>query len=229
MFSDRIFQITFLISLIAHAVILAGNPNFRFLPTPKVEKNLEVRYVQEPKKAKPELKPVNTLKNEPFLKIPPKITLEKKIPPPFIDKEAVFGGNKTPNPSIRQVTFDKPAFAKPDIIAIKKKITFPPVDLDKIDNPSYISYYQIVREKIKRSAYESYTRQETGDVYLSFVISGDGYLKEVRLAQERSSPNPYLREIALRSVKDAAPFPNFPKELDYPQLSFNVIISFEIE
>ena len=42
------------------------------------------------------------------------------------------------------------------------------------------------------------------------------------------SGNPYLRDIALRSIK-ASSFPNFPKELDYLQLTFNVVISFEIE
>jgi TonB family protein len=66
-------------------------------------------------------------------------------------------------------------------------------------------------------------------VYLSFIISTEGYLREVRLVEEKSSFSPYLREIALRSIKEASPFPDFPKELDYPQLTFNVVISFEIE
>ncbi|MEI6831501.1 MAG: energy transducer TonB, partial [Candidatus Omnitrophota bacterium] len=113
--------------------------------------------------------------------------------------------------------------------AIKKKITLPAIEMAKINNPSYISYYQIVREKIRRSAYQNYTHSETGEVYISFIISNDGLIKGVRLVDERSSTNDYLRNIALRSVNDAAPFPNFPKELDYPQLSFNIIISFEIE
>jgi outer membrane biosynthesis protein TonB len=47
--------------------------------------------------------------------------------------------------------------------------------------------------------------------------------------EEKSSADVYLTEIALKSVNDASPFPKFPTELDYFQLSFNVIISFEIE
>jgi TonB family protein len=86
-----------------------------------------------------------------------------------------------------------------------------------------------VREKIRRAAYQNYTRIETGEVYVSFIISNDGYLKEIKLIPEKSSPIPYLRETALKSIKEASPFPNFPKDLDYPQLSFNVVISFEIE
>lgn len=184
-------------------------------------------YVKIPPEAKREQKS-ELLRKEPFLKIPPKITLNKIIPPPFVNSENMLKADKTaaalPTPA-----FSKPAFVKPDIIAIKKKITLPPVKTEKFDNPTYMSYYQIVREKIKRAAYQNYARDDTGEVYLSFIISSDGYLKEVQLIEEKSSPIPYLKEIALRSIKDASPFPNFPKELDYPYLSFNVVVSFEIE
>lgn len=224
MFSDRLFQISLLISVIAHGVILFQNSNLAIFSRNKADRNLEVSYVKPLKEPKAAVQPAQ---KEPFLKLPLNITMQKKIPPPFIDKEGIFKDNRAL--SRRLPAIAKPAFIKPDIIAIKKKITLPPVDLDKINNPSYINYYQIVREKIRRSAYYNYTRTETGEVYISFIISSDGYLKEVRLVEEKSSANQYLREIALRSVKDASPFPNFPKELDYPQLSFNVVISFEIE
>jgi len=87
----------------------------------------------------------------------------------------------------------------------------------------------MVREKIRRAAYQNYSRIDTGEVFLSFIISNDGYVRDTNLVEEKSSTNFYLREIALRSIKEASPFPNFPKELDYPQLSFNVVISFEVE
>lgn len=227
MFSDRLFQVTFLVSLIAHGVILFQNSNLVTLPINKKERKLEVTYLRNLQESKAHLKPAPSKREQP-LNLLSKITAEKKsIPPPFIDKETIFKVNKD---SISgQSIFTKPILVKPDVIAIKKKITLPSVDTDKINNPSYISYYQIVREKIRRAAYQNYTRTEVGEVYLSFIISSDGYLKEVRPREDRSSPNPYLTEIALRSIKDASPFPGFPKELDYPQLSFNVVISFEIE
>jgi len=230
MFSDRVFQITLLISLIAHTVILFQNANLNLFSNNKKDQKMEVSYIKEPKKELEPLKaaaPLPVPKKEPFLKLPPNITAKKRTPPPFIDKQDLF--NKRESNILPEPTFTKPAFIKPDIIAVKKKITLPPIDIDKINNPSYIGYYQIVREKIKRAAYQNYTHAETGEVYLSFIISCDGYLKEIRLSEEKSSSSSYLKETALRSVKDASPFPNFPKELDYPQLSFNVIISFEIE
>jgi TonB family protein len=225
--SDKLFGLTFLISLVAHGVILSQSPNFSFLPGKNQERTLKVSYiksVQEPA-AKGTKNP--TLKAEPFLKLAGKITAAKIAPPPYVDRESIFKGNKVTaklNPN-----FVKPVFIKPDIIAIKKKITLPPIEMDKINNPTYISYYQIVREKIKRAAYQNYSGSEIGEVSISFVISDDGYLKDLRLLEDKSSPNPYLRDIAIKSIKDASPFPNFPKELDYPRLSFNLAITFEVE
>jgi len=228
MLSEKTFQIAFLLSLITHGIIFFQNPNLNLnvLSQNKKEQNLEVSYIKRPQETK-EIPKITKPKEEPLLKLPSKITLLKTAPPPFIDKDAIFKRG-TDNAS-GKYTFTKPAFIKPDIIAIKKKITLPPIGIDKVDNPSYISYYQIVREKIRRAAYQNYSRVEVGEVYLSFVISSDGSLREIRLVEEKSSPSHYLREIALKSIKEASPFPNFPKELDYPQLSFNVVISFEIE
>jgi len=226
MFSERIFQITFLLSLIAHGIILFQNPNFSLFPALKKEETLEVSYLKIPQ-GKEEYKKASPLKNEPFLKIPSKITLQKIAPPPFVDKESIFKEGR--QPVLPQPVFNKPAFIKPDIIAIKKKITLPPIDIEKIKNPSYINYYQIVREKIRRAAYQNYLREEEGEVYLSFIIADNGPLKDVRILGDKSSNSTYLKDVALRSIQAASPFPAFPKELDYPQLSFNVVISFEIE
>ncbi len=216
------FQICFLVSLIAHGAILIKNTGLNPFPALKKEQKVELSYVKIPQETKTEL-----LHKEPFLKIPQKITLEKKIPPPFIDTDKILKVNKSISP--QNPVFSKPILTKPDIIAIKKRITLPAIKMEQFNNPTYMGYYQLVREKIKRAAYQNYSRSETGEVYLSFIISSDGYLKEVHLIEDKSSPNSYLREIALRSIKDASPFPNFPKELDYPYLSFNVVVSFEIE
>ena len=226
MFSDRVYAIAFLASLIAHGVILFQVSNLSTLPANKIRKKIEVSYIKNTKNL-PSLLRSKAVTREAFLKLPAKILSDSRNPPPFVDKENIFKGlskNILSDPSL-----SKPVVIRPDVIAVKKRITLPPVGIDKINNPSYIGYYQIVREKIRRSAYQNYARTETGEVYLSFIISGDGSLKEVRLVEEKSSSIPYLREMALRSIKEASPFPVFSKELDYPQLSFNVVISFEIE
>ena len=227
MIADRVFEIALLLSIIAHGIILFQNPNLYKPPHKEKEQQLELSYVKPPQETKRAERSEKLLKREPFLNMPPKISLDKRIPPPFIDKENILKPNKiTP---LRNLDFAKPSVAKLDILAIKKKITLPPIEMNKINNPSYISYYQIVREKIKRAAYQNYTGKEIGEITISFVISNDGVLKDLLLLEERSSTSEYLKEIALRSVKDASPFPNFPKELDYPGLTFNLAIIFEIE
>jgi TonB family protein len=226
--SDKVFQIALLVSVVVHTGIFLQNSNFSlFSKTPK-ENKIEVSYVkQEP--LKQDVSKQISLKREPFLSIPDKISADKRTPPPIPPKDASAKISKDMLPV--SPGFGKPALIKPDLIAIKKKISLPPIDMDKnkINNPSYISYYQLVREKIRRLAYQNYTRTETGEVYLSFVISRDGSLEEARMVQERSSPNTYLQDTALKSIKEASPFPAFPKELEYPRLSFNVVISFEVE
>ncbi len=228
MFSDRVFQIAFIISLIAHGVILVQNSNLNFPVLRQNKKqDLELKYVKAP----PEEKKVienQPLKKEPPLKLPLKITVDNRIPPPFIDKESIFKEKNKKIASGNQ-NLIKPALIKPDIIAIKRKITLPAIDIDKLNNPSYISYYQIIREKIKRAAYQNYTGSDVGEVAISFIVSNEGYLKEIRLIEEKSCPSAYLREVALKSIRDASAFPKFPKELDFQQLSFNLVITFEIE
>ncbi|MFH1457743.1 MAG: TonB family protein [Candidatus Omnitrophota bacterium] len=228
MFSERIFQITLVISLCVHGVIFLQNPSLNFFPHLKEGKKLIVNYVKSPQEPKKETKQVAAEK-DPFLKLPQRIAVERKLPPPFVDKQDILKKARSVAPS--RVSISKPAFLKPDIIAVKKKITLPSPspELDKINNPIYLSYYQIVREKIKRAAYQNYTGKEVGEVRVSFAILRNGNLQGLRFIEEKSVPSPYLRETALRSIKDASAFPGFPKELDYPQLSFNLAITFEVE
>ncbi len=192
---------------------------------PEVKQSQKNSFLKQPAAGKASAEKLS--RDEPFLRLDSLVASGKNIPPPYIDREKLFAGPKMP--ASKSASFTKPAFLTPDTMVIKRKITLPPIDMGKIDNPSYISYYQVVREKIRRAAYQNYTRGETGEVYLSFVISRDGYLKDVRLVEEKSVNNPYLRAVALRSVKDVVPLPDFPKDLDYAQLSFNIVISFEVE
>ncbi len=227
MLSNRTLQIAFMVSFATHVVIVAQNPGYLFFSPQGKTQKIEVNYVKAAKIKDQGQKRAGNLRSEPALDLSSRITMEKRNPPPFIDREAISKANM--RAIHKEISFDKPELIKPDIIAIKKKITLPAVDLDKIGNPSYISYYQVVREKIRRAAFQNYNRNETGEVYITFIISNAGYLKEVRLVEEKTQAPDYLKDIALTSVKNASPFPNFPKELDYSQLSFNVVISFEIE
>lgn len=228
MFSSKPFSTALIISLCLHSIILFQRPYFSFFKKEAPRKNVEIFYLNKPDTSRLDSshkRPAGNKKNEVLRKLPPADIAAKKKQTPFIDKKTIRGRENL----LKAPLLTKSYSVKPEIVSVQKKISFFSVDKDKAHNPTYTSYYQVVREKIKHAAYQEYTRTEMGEVYLSFVISSDGDLKQKRIVDEKSSFSPYLREIALKSLKNAVPFPKFPKELDYPQLSFNVIVSFEIE
>ena len=228
--SNKIFQIALVISLVVHGAIFLRSPNFglKQKALQKQEEQIEVQYLKPFKKI--DLPDQSLAKrNERLLKLPENVSLKKnQLPPSLTKKDKIFESSKA-DLSIKDA-FTKPSFIKPEVIAVKTKITLSPQQaLDKNQSPSYLAHSQIVREKIKRALYQNYNRMEEGQVFITFVLTRQGRLKNVRLIDKKSSSNSYLRKIALESVKDASPFPGFPEELDYKQLSFNVVISFEIE
>ena len=218
MFSDKYFKIALTISLLAHTTILLNLPAVKLSPLLRTKDQVEVTYLIE----KPPLPSLEFYKQE-LPEKPSRQTTSKSVaPPPFVKRESIFQ-------KVKNVPINKPEFHKPEIIAVKKKITVPVLTNEKITNPVYLNYYQIIREKIKRAAYQNYTRLVNGEVYLSFVILNDGQLRYAKINKEKSSNSTYLKDIAQKSIYDASPFPSFPKDLNYPELSFNVIISFEVE
>jgi len=225
MFSNRVFLTTILISAAVHGVILFQPSNLTFFSRDTKKKDVEISYLKAPQEKDTRS---FTVKNQPLPRASAKQKTQSSAPPQYVDKVAMFRQDRDaaglPRPS-----FSKPALVSPDIIAVKKRIVIPPIDIKKINNPIYVSYYQTVREKIRHSAYNNFAQAEEGEVYLTFTVSSDGYIRDIRLVEEKSSPSPYLRKVGFASIKQSSPFPNFPKELDYPQLTFNVIISFEIE
>lgn len=112
----------------------------------------------------------------------------------------------------------------------KRLIRVPMLDSDKMMGSRYVTYHEQVREKIRNRAYfyVDDPRFETGEVYLTFVLGSDGGLKQVKVLEDRTRANPYLRSVGLRSIRESSPFPPFPKDLNYPELTFNVVISFEM-
>ena len=67
----------------------------------------------------------------------------------------------------------------------------------------------------------------TGEVYLTFILLSNGTLRDVKIIDEKTTANAYLRNLGLRSIKESNPFPSFPGDLTYPELTFSVVIAFE--
>jgi protein TonB len=96
---------------------------------------------------------------------------------------------------------------------------------------TYIGYYRSVREKIRYYADRNYVKEGSvsqGEVFLSFVVASSGELLHIMIIDKKSADDSLLRNIAINSIRDASPFPAFPQGMNQYKITFNVIISFEL-
>ncbi|MDD3374750.1 MAG: hypothetical protein PHY73_03375 [Candidatus Omnitrophica bacterium] len=219
---DKIFKYALAFSLIIHIGILArmsySNIHFQANPINSIEVvypriTIQKEVVDREKKQARDIK-VNLEKST------QELTKQKSNLSSFMkDMSKLADDLIHPN--------TKPKSAKSD--KAKRKISVPEIDSKNIKNPLYTKYYQDIRNRIREKAYDNYEQFDAGEIYITFIIESDGVLKDIKIIEERTNANQYLRRISIRSVQQASPFPSFPEDLKYPELSFNVVISFEVE
>jgi hypothetical protein len=96
-------------------------------------------------------------------------------------------------------------------------------DTNLKNNPAYKNYGLLIREKIRNNAQRYYKISEVGDIDLFFIVQQDGHLEDFHTTGLQP-----LREIVARSLKDAVPFPPFPKELKgHNRLDFKIVVHFK--
>jgi outer membrane biosynthesis protein TonB len=225
---DRIIYFALIASCLVHAIILVVS--YFFIPhnvKAKI-KAVEIVYHSKPQ-AKKEVRPAE-IHSVADLKEARKSTrdllsrteAEKQLLSSSMTRDAI-------RPVSKGDILDKQPIKIPSL-AEKRSITVPVLTSQKITNPQYLSYNDRIRDKIRNRAYFYIDdpKFQAGEVYMTFVVSADGNLKELQVINERSHANEYLRQVGLRSIKESSPFPAFPPELRYPELSFNVVISFEV-
>ena len=108
----------------------------------------------------------------------------------------------------------------------QRTVSIPRLDTGKITNPQYLSYEDNLRRNILNRAYRHLDHPdfETGKVYVTFVLASNGSLKDLQIRKDKTVANDYLQDITSRIVKEASPFPPFPKGFNYPEFTFNVLI-----
>lgn len=226
---NKFFRWAIIISLGFHLGILLLNPQWGLLKQLDKEKeqNVEVRYLEVkdlklPKSAAQRIP-------EALLNLPTKMKVDPVPSVPSLDKEEVFSKSRV---SIGQrINTPKPVtVVKPEMGDIRKKITITPESFEKIASPAYLSHSSAVRGKLEKALYENYG-SELGQatLVLSFVLTRDGFVKEAKIVEEKSSTSHYFNNLTIECVRAAAPYPPFPKELDYDELPFRVTVSFEAE
>ncbi|MBU1007286.1 MAG: TonB family protein [Candidatus Omnitrophica bacterium] len=218
MAENKIFQFALLVSILLHFVIFIGLPRMPFMPSPRSLQTVKITYYdirEEPKKK------MSAKKTEPIVKKLPDVTKKEILEPPkTAEKKAE---NLKPRPVPRKTASIEDAKEKTFAKVIEEER-----DISK--KATYISYYKAVRERIREWADENYPKNKRlaqGEVFLSFIVASSGELLQVRVVDEKSSSIPFLRNIAINSIRDASPFPAFPEGMSQYQITFNVIISFE--
>jgi TonB family protein len=224
MHDNRTFKYAVLVSLLFHSIIVLGLPRMHLTQKKRPAEKINVTYYKINKA--PDLSKKIIKKAEPVVTKLPEIKKEDILAPPK------SGGEKTGAKKIKE------KIKKPEGSSAVKKIEekkFEAVvneEKDDAKKAAYISYYRAVREKIKKYTDINYPRNSNlgeGEVFLSFVIAASGELFEVRVIDGRSSADRILRDIAINSIRDASPFPTFPMGMSQYQITFNVVISFEIK
>ena len=98
----------------------------------------------------------------------------------------------------------------------------------KLQDPVFATYYQAIREKIRKAAKRRYEgKRDSGDVSLGFTLFSNGRLKEASVFRKTSQATSNLGVLAVQSLVDASPFPPFPGRFEREQLSFLVVLTFE--
>ena len=98
------------------------------------------------------------------------------------------------------------------------------------DYEAYIQYYELVRERIKKYAAKNYTRSlKEGAVEAGFILNKNGTLKSASVNKSKSTDSAFLVDAALKSIKEASPFPPFPDSLKKKELAFAIAIIFKKE
>jgi len=221
---DKIFKLSLVISFLLHLFSFASLFYSRVYQVPKTPRRLEVVYQAEfkalpqtPKK----VQRVNSAKERKLTPDPEILSKSDSGPGALMDKT-----RKRP---VRLSDHKKKISSLP-ASSMKRQIRVPVVKSEKITNPRYLNYHELIRNKIKNRAYFYVDDPdfETGEVYLTFILNAQGELQRVKVIENDTKANDFLRAVGIRSIKESGPFPPFPKELKYPELTFNVVISFEL-
>ena len=229
MSDNKPLQLAFLISMLLHFAIFLSAPYTGALPKKSPVKPIKVAYFkvkEQPKKVIGQKPGVGA----PYVLPPmapealPEVRKEDIANPPL----PFFKPEPKDQPTVETIGTSSRA-----VIGAKGK-KFETVVNDEKDSgrkATYIGYYRSVREKIRYYADRNYLKEGSasqGEVFLSFVVAASGELLHIIIIDAKSIEDPLLRNIAIDSIRDASPFPAFPQGMNQYQVTFNVVISFEL-
>lgn len=227
---DKKLLIALIFSAAVHILLLFSWPFYRnlFTERPKTG-DIEVTYVKSKEQPTVKQPGIPVRRSEPLPEIPqPKKLISVEMP-----EAAPVKRDEPRAPKKESFVYSppkKPVGEEPSRIVIKQ-----PIATSKTETTASVdvqglrlippSYSQVVRDRIIDNLDTKKAGGE-GDVYVRFVITSSGALKEVNIIDERSTDNGVLRAAAFEAVKNSAPFPDFPEKVSVPEIAFTCQITF---
>ncbi len=208
---NKLFPATFVVSLAFHALALLPLPSFSIVKEyPAVPPSLS--YYQ----------------NESFSTVISQKSERTDTAAKPIRVQSPVRFRSTPT---RTVKADRIVTGVPEKVKEEKKVVLRKPEAKTAAAASsiekiYTSYYKLINEQLRRAIINP-PYFASGEVAVSFIISADGRLQNVKVVNESSPETSFLRETAVRIINNASPFPPFPDDLQRQQLTFNIVICFK--
>lgn len=223
---EKLFPFALLGSLAVHFLVFGGLFVSPARYPKKVYKKMQVVYhpADIVKKEKREVRP-NVVRNVSQQKTT--VATKALIPQQSLPSELF---KEMDRPPAHLAQHDKQPLHVPSLEG-KRHITVPVLKSEKITNPKYLAYKEKIRSKIQDQAYFYFNGSsvESGDVQLAFIIDSQGVLKQVKVLGGSAAGSENLHQIGIMSIKEASPFPPLPEGQYYPELPFEIVISFKAE
>jgi len=226
---DRTFKTTLLFSAVLHVFLLFNWPFYRHIFTDwKKPGDIEITYLKtEVLREKPE-PPAKRSAPQPEVSKPARLVEEAKP-----EEKAKPADAKKEIPKAKPAAPEEtaPARKEPDRakVVIKEPVVPRIQATASVDMQGLrlmpTSYSQTVRNRII-GRLDTMKSGVEGEVYVRFIVTSDGGLKDIRIVDDKSSSNGFLRSAAFAAVRDAAPFAEFPPGVDLPEIAFTCEISF---
>ncbi|MEJ5348366.1 MAG: energy transducer TonB [Desulfosoma sp.] len=242
--SHRFFGLFLLLSMILHGMLLAGDARW-FHKQPLQVIDLDLVSIVEPRKplepasslAMPDVKPQPRekpkppeTKQEPVpepkplqpVEVPEKV---KKPKPKPVQEKKVSVPQETPSSSVQEAAPSEmpsrtAAVGPPQGQSVPKAVgTEDPVKL-------FLGQVRQRIDRYKNYPYAARRRHVEGRVTVRFVIRPDGTIEGLELV--KSSSSNLLDEAAVKAVRDAAPFPGFPRDVLNRPLAVEIGLVFEL-
>jgi protein TonB len=201
MTGNKAFRIALLISITAHSSL--------FMPWARLD-----TLFKSVEKPKPQHIEVNYLE----IRVTPKKKMAEEVIQKALEEPLGETATKQHPPMPQPVALKEPAVTAAPNLKLEEGST-------KLTG-AYLDYYNAIREKIKATLLSLYRPAHEGEVYLEFTLDPDGSLVRANIMDEKSSSYKELRNVTLKGLKKASPFPPFPDEVEEPQIDFNVLVSF---